>query len=210
MASAKAGWRRMTLAMLGLAAGWLIAAPLLAQNDQDEDEPASQADASATAADPSDPAPEASGSDDTANAVMRQMLERLDQTTVVEPSQRPGDERVRAADLNPRVMGVAPDQAQPRLRREGSFVVSRRGRIARSSDGRHMLFVFEHETEQTPEPPMILVPCQMLETMETFVEKRGDQIVFILSGQVLTYRGANHLLPTMMKLAIDRGNLNQP
>jgi hypothetical protein len=43
--------------------------------------------------------------------------------------------------------------------------------------------------------------------MEDTVDRRGDTTVFILSGQVHTYRGANYLLPTMMKVAVDTGNL---
>ena len=54
---------------------------------------------------------------------------------------------------------------------------------------------------------MILQACQLLQTMEDIVQQRGDTVVFLISGQIHTYRGANYLLPTMMKLAIDQGNL---
>lgn len=107
------------------------------------------------------------------------------------------------------VLGVAPGQEQPKLRREGEFVVNRRGRVVPSPNGRDTLFAFEADSDTASEPPMVLSPCQTLQNMEDIVRERGDKIVFILSGQVLVYRGVNYLLPTMMKLAIDRGNLEQ-
>ena len=41
----------------------------------------------------------------------------------------------------------------------------------------------------------------MLESMEDLVRERGENILFILSGQITTYHGANYVMPTMMKLA---------
>jgi hypothetical protein len=70
-----------------------------------------------------------------------------------------------------------------------------------------MLFAFEADDMSMQDPPMVLVPCQILESMEQQVRQRGDRVVFVLSGQVLQYRGVNFLLPTMMKIDIDRGNL---
>ena len=110
-------------------------------------------------------------------------------------------------DIDPAVLGVAPGEDPPPLRREGEFIVNRRGRLVRSSEGGHLLFVFESDTQAAPELPMILQACQLLEAMEETVQRRGDMTVFILSGQVHAYRGANYLLPTMMKIAVDKGNL---
>lgn len=107
-------------------------------------------------------------------------------------------------ELDRSVLGVAPGEKQPELRREGEFIVNRRGHLRRSADGAYLLFVFEADDKDSPEPPMILQPCQLLETMENVVHERGQQIVFILSGQVYTYRGANYLLPTTMRIAVDR------
>ena len=133
----------------------------------------------------------------------------------VEPSvdpQTPGDPASTGlpavqADMDSAILGVAPGQEAPTLRREGDFVVSRRGRLVRSPDGAHMLFVFEADSRESPEPPMVLQRCRMLQSMEEIVQQRGDDVVFTVSGQVHVYRGANYLLPTMMKPAIDRGHL---
>jgi len=110
-------------------------------------------------------------------------------------------------DIDPAVLGIAPGEDPPPLRREGEFVVNRRGRLIRTSDGGYLLFVFEADTQHSPELPMVVQACQLLETMENTVEKHGDSTIFILTGQVNTYHGANYLLPTMMKIAFDKGNL---
>ena len=47
----------------------------------------------------------------------------------------------------------------------------------------------------------------MLETMERTVREQGDDIPFVVTGQVFIYRGANYLLPTIVKREFDRGNL---
>lgn len=144
-----------------------------------------------------------------------QLMQQLDTNPSVAPTQNrtigsPDDQgppTVGSVGADPRILGVAPGQEQPRLRREGEFIVNRRGRIVQAPNAHHTLFVFDADSDSAPEPPMILTACQMLQNMEDIVRERGDQIVFIVSGQVLVYHGMNHLLPTMMRLAIDHGNL---
>lgn len=146
---------------------------------------------------------------------MREMMELRDESPVVEPVRTPQVQYVPSrigvpaatVDVDHSILGIAPGEETPTLRREGEFVISRRGRLIRSPDGAHVLFAFEADDKDSPEPPMILQACQWLETMETIVQQRGDSVVFIVTGQIHTYRGANYLLPTMVKQAIDQGNL---
>jgi len=105
------------------------------------------------------------------------------------------------------ILGIAPEQPLPPLKREGEFLVGRRGRLVRSVEGKSLLFVFDADSAKAPELPMVVQPCRLRESMENLIVERGDSVVFIVSGQVHTYRGANYLLPTMMKLAVDQGNL---
>jgi hypothetical protein len=145
-----------------------------------------------------------------ADQVMDQLLEARQPAPLIEPTEQPRRSASAPpviADIDPAVLGVAPGAPPPPLKREGSFVIARQGRLQRSSDGAHRLFVFEADGKHAPELPMILLPCQMLQNMEDLVQQRGDRVVFILSGQITSYRGANYLLPTMMRLAIDDGNL---
>lgn len=146
--------------------------------------------------------------------VMRQMLEERQDAPIIEPTVRPGDTDNRrnkaptaSVNVDTSILGIAPGGKQPTLRREGEFIVARAGRLVRAPDGANMLFVFDADGQASPEAPLILLPCQMLQSMEDIVQQRGDRVVFILSGQITAYRGANYVMPTMMKLAIDSGNI---
>lgn len=136
-------------------------------------------------------------------------LEELERKNpLIEPVRKPGAETVPSVRIatDPNVIGSAPNEKKPPLRREGEFIIDRKGRLVRSGDGASMVFVFDADEKGNPEPPMVIMPCRMLQNMEDLVRERGDSIAFKLSGQVYTYRGANYLLPTMMKLAVDKDN----
>lgn len=154
--------------------------------------------------------------DGSAEEVMDDLLRRRrEPPPATEPQRPPRAEQVPESvgvpaptvEVDPDVLGIAPGQPAPELRREGEFIVSRRGRLVRSSDGAHVLFVFEADARDAPETPMIMMPCRMLESMEEIVADRGSEMEFILSGEVFVYRKHNYLLPTMMKIAVDRGNV---
>jgi len=195
------------------ATGWLTLALLfcatlsIAQNNNNDD------DAPAPAAPPAEQQRDARPS---AEDVMDDLAGQRPEPPVVEPSQRPDIRPVRPGasrvpttrpNIDPAILGIAPGQEQPTLRREGEFIVSRKGRLQQAGEGGAALFVFEADGQNASEPPMVMQPCRLLEDMEDYVARHGDRVVFIVSGQVHTYRGANYLLPTMMKLAVDQGNL---
>jgi hypothetical protein len=157
-------------------------------------------------------APTPAGDAPSAEEVMRQMLERRQDPPPTPPTPQRAAPNVpepptATVAVDPAVIGIAPGEDPPPLKREGSFIVSRRGRMVQSLDGGSRLFVFEADSLDAPEAPMILQPCRLLETMEDLVRERGDHVVFTVSGQVHNYRGANYLLPTMMIIEPDRGNL---
>ena len=124
-------------------------------------------------------------------------------TVVAMPAAAP----TRVDQPDPRIIGIAPGSATPKLRREGEFVLNRRGRLVR--EGGQSLFAFDADTDKAAEAPMMLVPCRVLQNMEELAQEHGSDVVFLVTGQVFTYRGANHLLPTTMKLSIDKGNLKK-
>jgi len=140
--------------------------------------------------------------------VIEQLLNQRPTSPAIEPTQVLADDDLSASDVqpDPRVIGTAPGLAPSQLRREGEFIIGRRGRLTPQSGGR-VQFRFEADDQQSPEAPMLMLPCRLLETMEKLAEQRGEGLVFILSGQVFVYHGENWVLPTMMKLDFDRGNL---
>ncbi|MDX2115553.1 MAG: hypothetical protein SFZ24_08020 [Planctomycetota bacterium] len=120
----------------------------------------------------------------------------------------------------PRVMPTAPAQdkkqavqAKPEdptaLFREGLTVVAQRGRVIRSEDG-SLSFVSDTGAAKTdrPEPALVLLPCLNLESIERLVQRHGERLVFLISGQTYVYEGVNYLLPTLVQIDADReGNL---
>ncbi len=183
-----------------------IGLPAAAQEQADTSSP--EADAAAVSESVEQPS---------ADDVMQDLLQQRQDPPVIAPTQQPGGSAVppppdappigrAGTGLDPAVIGPLPGEPQPTLRREGEFLVSRRGRLIRS-DGGEQMFVFEADSQNAPEPPMVLQPCRRLQDMEDIVQQRGESIVFVVSGQVHVYRGQNYLLPTMMTIAVDRGNL---
>lgn len=153
-----------------------------------------------------------------ADEVLEQLLEQKQDSPTPEPggTARPGDGAPAGAQgaapsprlaSDPLLLGLDSDQPLAELMEEGQFVISRTGRVIRSADGSHALFVLDSDGPGAPEPPMILQACKLLETMEKTVKEQGDNVPFIITGQVFMYRGANYLLPTIVKREFDRGNL---
>ena len=144
--------------------------------------------------------------------VLKKLQTKVKGNVMLEPAPPPSGRntgRRATPRLGRQPLGVAPAMPTSELKREGQYIRMRRGRIVPAPQGDQILFVFDADSTDMADPPMTLVPCQALESMEEQVRKLGDRIVFVLSGQVLEYRGANYLLPTMMKLAIRRGNLRK-
>ena len=146
-----------------------------------------------------------------ADDVLEQMLERIEDNPALDdkPVRPQTTARPAANRLDPRVLGAAPGMKRPKVIREGQFVINRRGRLVSGQSPNQTLFNFESDARTTTEAPMVLIPCKMLESMEDYVRQRGDHLVFVLTGQVFEYRGTNHLLPTIMRLDYDQGNLQK-
>ncbi len=211
---------RITTLLCSLLMSGMIGAAVLGQDAPAEtpaDTPDSTDQPAAVEADPVPVTPDPIVAPDEAEAAdaMDDMLGSRETAPVIEPIQRPrqGPEAKLSApasaavDIDPALLGVAPGDEPPPLRREGEFIVNRSGRLVRSAESGHLLFVFEADGSDNPELPLVMQACQLLETMEDTIDRRGESTVFILSGQVHTYRGANYLLPTMMKITVDNGNL---
>jgi hypothetical protein len=143
--------------------------------------------------------------------VLKDLLDKPVENPVIEPSRPAGDVTAPAEAVAPdaNVVGTAPGAgARTQLKREGTFVITRRGRMVRATGGASpWMITFDADASGMADPPMYLMPCQMLEDMEQIVQQQGDSVVFVISGQVFVYHGANYVLPTLMKLAPSHGNL---
>lgn len=187
---------------------WLIGhAPVAPQPSEladAADQPAdADADADITDATPNDA--DESSSDD----VLNQLLgERTQAPETLEPRKREDPvANPPAIDPRPLVQGIAPDQPEPKLYEEGAFIINRTARLVRSGDGAHPVLIFDADAAASPEPPMIVQNCKLLEEMEAIVETHGDHVPFVITGQIQTYRGTNYILPSIGKLEFERNNL---
>ncbi len=200
----------LTLSVLTLTFASVIAIADEGDVPEEAKKPAAEA---KEAAEKADKPAEAETGEKSAEDVLNDLLKRREENPLVEPA--------RPTPKNPGTTKPAPDRPAPaavkglnpqvdkvRLKREGEFVVTRRGRIVRAAGGSSpWIFAFDSDANGLSDPPMYLMPCRLLEEMEAMVEQYGGEAVFVVSGQVFVYRGSNHLLPTLMKLAPNRGNL---
>ncbi|MEO1237468.1 MAG: hypothetical protein AAFX76_11830, partial [Planctomycetota bacterium] len=111
-------------------------------------------------------------------ALIEDLLEQRDAA----PSRPDTAPVVSAADqaLEDALEGIKPqDENTKKLRREGEYLVNRRGRLIRGITGgglSNVLFAFDADGADpaAAEPPMRLMPSKMLEFMEDAVVERGD------------------------------------
>lgn len=141
--------------------------------------------------------------------VMQRLLHYRPPAPVIKPqSKQPSGKQIKVQEkINAMILGIAPGEPMPRLLPEGAFVVSRSGRMTKSPDGFHDIFHFEADSHPSKELPMILLPSEKLGRMENIVKNASKPMVFIISGQVHIYHGANYLMLTTVKVKINRGNL---
>jgi hypothetical protein len=98
------------------------------------------------------------------------------------------------------------EHARP-LAPENSFIASRRGKLTRDGGG-GWVFVFDADASGLADPPLRVMPCLLLERIEDYARRAGNNSPALLSGTVYTYRGQNYLLPTAFRIPQDGGNLS--
>lgn len=98
----------------------------------------------------------------------------------------------------------APDgaaDADPGAVKEGTVLVNRRGRLVRDAGANGRLaFAVDNDPDAGAIPPLLLLPCRMLEEMELMAAAKGDELVFRVSGRTTSHRGRGYLLPTLVQV----------
>lgn len=89
---------------------------------------------------------------------------------------------------------VAPDAPVLQLKREGSFVIDRLGRLIKSADGKGWEFTLDADGQSLQDPPLRVLPNIKLMLMEDQLESAGRELRFRISGMLTEYRGRNHVL----------------
>lgn len=89
---------------------------------------------------------------------------------------------------------TAPDAPSMPLLREGTFIVDRTGRLARSQDTNGFEFVFDSDGRTLRDPPMLILANSALQRMEDAVRSANRDLRFRVTGAVTEYRGRNSIL----------------
>jgi hypothetical protein len=128
--------------------------------------------------------------------ILKTLLNRQDRAMLVRPQapEKPGQEMPTSQATDP--------EGNPLLL-EGTFLSERPGRLAHE-DARAKFICYVDSGGQSPRTIEIL-PSQLLEAMEREAEAGFSD--FIVSGEVMRYRGRNYLLLRKILRRVDNGNL---
>lgn len=88
---------------------------------------------------------------------------------------------------------VKPDAPRVALKREGEYVWNREARLTHTSTGQTEL-TFDSDGKALRDPPMLILPNQLLQQMEEQVSSAGKDLKYRVSGMVTEYRGRNYIL----------------
>lgn len=92
------------------------------------------------------------------------------------------------------------------MMQENTAIVNRRGKVTRDRSGGWLL-VFDADASGLSDPPVKLLPCMLLESIEDYARRVGNNSPVIITGQVYLYDGQNHLLPTVYRIPRERSRL---
>jgi hypothetical protein len=92
----------------------------------------------------------------------------------------------------PRPVALPESEALPR--REGSTLVNRRGQIRRTRTGAYV-FVFDADSAGLDDPPLVVMPCRLLERFEPSDHDDPARNAVLLTGEIFVYRGTRYVMP---------------
>jgi hypothetical protein len=90
--------------------------------------------------------------------------------------------------------GYVPPSAGPRLLREGSDVIARKGYIQKIPDSAYSQLVFIDDPSMPRLPPMLILPDLQLMSMEDAGSVTKKSLIFTVSGMATEYKGKNYIL----------------
>ena len=80
---------------------------------------------------------------------------------------------------------------------EGRTFSRHRARLTHLDQG-EIAIVFDNDTDQPDQTPLVVLPGHLLERMESIIETHGDTMSLIVSGRTYAYAGRSFILPTSM------------
>jgi len=92
--------------------------------------------------------------------------------------------------------------------REGIFINNRLVRMIRSPLNGAWSITFNSDASTLQDPPLIILPCLLLQQMEKRAEQSGDRFQIKISGMVYLYHQGKYILPTAMVIPYKQDNLS--
>jgi len=92
----------------------------------------------------------------------------------------------------PAIEAVAPNEPKA-VRLHDGDVLQGTGRLIKDEKNNSYIFAFDSDGKQMYDPPVALLPCHRLETMEEAASKGARTIKFKISGEITEYQGKNYL-----------------
>lgn len=89
--------------------------------------------------------------------------------------------------------------------REGSYIWNRPGRLLLNQQLDEWIFVFQADSTRLSEPPLIMLPCHLLDRMEKRSQRVGTEIQFRISGKITQFKGRNYIFPIYENVAHNLG-----
>lgn len=88
---------------------------------------------------------------------------------------------------------VAPKAPVVPLRAEGTYLINRLARLGEKVDGFRQL-IFDSDGRAMQDPPMLILPNELLASMEAQTKGSSDPMAFRISGMVTQYGNRNYIL----------------
>jgi hypothetical protein len=161
--------------------------------------------ASSPAAPPDATAPSSPADDDSVEAIARALEKQTGPIARSSATTRATDSDRSPATRNGASVDAAASTRSATMQ-ENTAVVNRRGKITRDRSG-GWLMVFDADASGLADPPLKLMPCTLLENIEDYARRVGNNSPIIVTGQVYLYNGQNHLLPTVYRIPRETSRL---
>ena len=87
-------------------------------------------------------------------------------------------------------------------------MLSRRGRLRRTNAGA-WIFVFDADSAGLADPPLVVLPCLLLQRMQRLAGLSTSNASIIISGRIFRYGDQRYLLPTVYRNARERTQLTR-
>lgn len=106
-------------------------------------------------------------------------------------------------------VGVGAASGRARHLPDGFFLVDRVGRLVQDGNWWTITFTSDNNPDEAPDPPMKLLPNQMLERAIREAQSGARAVDFIVSGEVTDFMGENYLLLRKLMRKRELGNFSK-